>query len=158
MRLDTMVVLTIVSVVAVLLIIVGCEKAANAPSIKIVEDGSVDALDAVDAGDAKVFEIMVDRNRFYPSVIEVNKGDSVLLRLTSPQEESGFEMKGYKINTRVPKDLEVKVKFLADKAGSFVFTCGNYCNEIKEEVLANESENDAEVLGVTVLEGKLVVR
>lgn len=144
--------------------------------LKIVESDDVYTEDLDIENENQVFNIKISKNRFYPAYIQVDKGDSVLLRLTSDQD-TGFELDAFDIRTRVPKDIEVKAEFVADKKGSYTFSCGDFCEEIKEDAsdedcstdsdcLVDDEEcmngicrpgEDADVLGLRLLRGKLVV-
>ncbi len=62
-----------------------------------------------------------------PSVIKVNQGDRVTLRITSFDETHGFELDAFGINEPVYAGKITQVSFVANKAGEFPFECNIYC-------------------------------
>jgi heme/copper-type cytochrome/quinol oxidase subunit 2 len=77
---------------------------------------------------AKTFDVTAMKFHFEPAVIEVDQGDRVVLRLHSADVKHGFRVKPYGIKTVIPKGGDVvTVEFVADKPGTFVFACSEYC-------------------------------
>ena len=76
-------------------------------------------------------------------VIEVSKGDQVVLKLRSADVTHGFNLKAYGIY--IAKGIQpgktIFVSFKADKAGAFKFMCNVFCGDIHPQ-----------------MEGKLIVR
>jgi len=72
--------------------------------------------------------------RAVTAVIEVNRGDEVVLRLTSNDVVHGFSMKGYSIfvNEGIEPGKPTLVSFVADKPGDFVFSCNAICGKNHE--------------------------
>jgi heme/copper-type cytochrome/quinol oxidase subunit 2 len=68
------------------------------------------------------------------AVIEVNKGDEVVLRLISNDVVHGFSMKGYSIfvNEGIEPGKPTIVSFIADKPGDFIFSCNAICGKNHE--------------------------
>ena len=64
-------------------------------------------------------------------VIEVRKGDRVVLKLTSSDVVHGFSLKdfGVFLTTGIQPGKTVYVSFKADKAGVFTFSCNAVCGE-----------------------------
>jgi cytochrome c oxidase subunit 2 len=74
------------------------------------------------------FEIVATQFQFQPASIEVSQGDEVALLLRSGDVEHGFALKPYGVKVKLPKGgAPVTVRFVADKPGSFVFSCSSYC-------------------------------
>jgi heme/copper-type cytochrome/quinol oxidase subunit 2 len=87
------------------------------------------ALPATRAGAAeRRFDLTAMKFHFEPAVVEVDQGDHVVLRLHSSDVKHGFNLKPYGIKMTIPKGGEaVIVDFVADKPGSFSFSCSEYC-------------------------------
>ena len=64
-------------------------------------------------------------------VIEVNKGDRVVLKLRSSDVIHGFSLKdfGIFINDGIQPGKSLLVSFTADKAGTFTFSCNAICGD-----------------------------
>jgi cytochrome c oxidase subunit 2 len=89
---------------------------------------AVQLTGASDAGGAKTFDVVASRYQFDPAAISVAKGDHVRLRLRSTDRSHTFAMKAFKVKTLIPKGGDpVTVEFVADRTGTFDFTCADYC-------------------------------
>ncbi len=75
----------------------------------------------------KEFNIKLDRFKYSPEVIRVNKGDRVKLNLDSVDVEHGFYLDGYGINVIIPEKGFKSIEFVADKSGAFRFRCSSTC-------------------------------
>lgn len=64
-------------------------------------------------------------------VIEVSKGDSIVLRLKSSDVVHGFSLKdfGIFITDGIQPGKVVQVSFTADKTGTFTFSCNAICGD-----------------------------
>ncbi|MBI2107465.1 cupredoxin domain-containing protein [Candidatus Woesearchaeota archaeon] len=78
-------------------------------------------------GEIKEFEITAKQFSFEPSVITVNKGDTVKLKITSVDVTHGFAINEFNINERIERGKIVNVEFIADKIGTFPFYCSIVC-------------------------------
>jgi heme/copper-type cytochrome/quinol oxidase subunit 2 len=69
-------------------------------------------------------------------VIEVSKGDQVVIRLRSADITHGFSLKAFGIY--VAKGIQpgktVYVSFKADKVGTFAFMCNVFCGDIHQHM------------------------
>ena len=76
-------------------------------------------------------------------MIEVAKGDQVVLKLRSADVTHGFNLKAYGIYIArgIQPGKTIFVSFKADKAGAFIFMCNVFCGDIH-----------------THMEGKLIVK
>jgi cytochrome c oxidase subunit 2 len=78
--------------------------------------------------EVKTFEVTASRFRFEPATIRVAQGDAVQLRLHSADRSHAFAIKAFRVKTLIPRGGEtVAVQFIADRAGTFAFTCADYC-------------------------------
>ena len=83
---------------------------------------------AVGAGEARTVEITASRFRFEPSVVEVDKGQSVRLILRSADTDHGLAIKAYGVKVAIPKGgAPVSVDLVATQAGRFPMECSEYC-------------------------------
>jgi len=98
-------------------------------------------LGEVQAND--IFSLWRNEGPAVKPVIEVSKGDQVVLKLRSADVTHGFNLKAYGIY--IAKGIQpgktIFVSFKADKAGAFIFMCNVFCGDIH-----------------THMEGKLIVR
>jgi heme/copper-type cytochrome/quinol oxidase subunit 2 len=64
-------------------------------------------------------------------VIEVSKGDLVVLKLTSSDVVHGFSLKdfGVYLTEGIQPGKTTYVKFIADKIGTFTFSCNAICGD-----------------------------
>jgi len=86
------------------------------------------ARQAGSGGDVKTIDVTASRFQFEPATISVAQGDSVRLRLHSVDRSHAFAIKAFRVKTVIPKGGEtVTVDFVADQAGTFAFTCSEYC-------------------------------
>jgi heme/copper-type cytochrome/quinol oxidase subunit 2 len=69
-------------------------------------------------------------------VIEVSKGDQVVLKLRSSDVTHGFSLKafGVYITEGIKPGKTVYVSFNADKVGTFLFTCNVFCGDIHQHM------------------------
>ncbi len=76
-------------------------------------------------------------------VIEVSKGDQVVLKLRSADVTHGFSLKAYGIyiTKGIHPGKTVYVSFKADRVGTFIYMCTVFCGDIHQH-----------------MEGKLIVR
>ena len=71
---------------------------------------------------------------FSPGRIEVNKGDTVVLKITSEDVMHGIAIPEFKVDEKLPPGMEIEVTFIADKAGEFEFHCNVPCGEGHREM------------------------
>ena len=83
--------------------------------------GDVPAYDAIFFG--------LSKQRYRKPVIEVSKGDRVVLKLKSSDVVHGFSLKGFGVfvTDGIQPGKTVLVSFIADKAGRFTFSCNAIC-------------------------------
>ena len=77
------------------------------------------------------FHVIARQWEYEPSVIKVNQGDTVIIRLRSADVSHGFYIEGYDIGTAIINKEgwpnEKVLKFKADKPGVFTFRCNVTC-------------------------------
>jgi cytochrome c oxidase subunit 2 len=90
----------------------------------------------------RTIDVVASRFKFEPAIIPVALGDRIRLRLRSADRDHHFAIKAFRVKALIPKTGEpVTVDFVADRAGTFEFTCAEYCGT-----------------GHAAMKGRLVVR
>ena len=79
------------------------------------------------AGDIKEFSMTAKKWEFSPSTITVNNGDVVKLQIESTDVAHGFALSEFGINERLEPGKIIDVEFVADKSGTFTFSCSVSC-------------------------------
>lgn len=83
--------------------------------------------------DVKMIDVNATQWAFKPNVIEVNRGDIVMLRISSSTDkdpsykEHGFSIPDYNIEATLPAGRVTTIVFVADKAGEFYVGCSVVC-------------------------------
>ncbi len=76
------------------------------------------------------FTLVGANSTWNPQTIRVTEGDVVHLRLTSDDVVHGFLLEGYDVAVEaVYPGKYTDVEFVADKPGTFGFTCTNVCGD-----------------------------
>lgn len=142
-------IIAILSILA-LLVLAGCAKKETAPTapapaqapVKVVEIAesadteeaapaakTEDAASEPAAAQIREFTLTAKRWEFEPSTIEVNKGDRVVLTITSNDVKHGFAIDDFGVAVTLEPGKTVTTEFVADKAGTYDFYCSVYCGE-----------------------------
>ncbi|HSL22806.1 MAG TPA: cupredoxin domain-containing protein [Vicinamibacterales bacterium] len=101
----------------IILVLALCATAAGARARQVTS-----------GGDVKTIDVTASRFQFEPATISVAQGDTVRLRLRSADRSHAFAIKAFRVKALIPKGGEtVTVEFVADQAGTFAFTCAEYC-------------------------------
>jgi plastocyanin len=84
----------------------------------------------------KVREITItakkDRWMFEPEVIEVDRGDKLVLTVINEDSyDHGIAIDAYGISQRMPAQSTIKIEFVATQQGDFPFSCSVPCGEGK---------------------------
>lgn len=78
--------------------------------------------------EVRTIDVIASRFKFEPPIISVALGDRVRLRLRSVDRDHRFAIKGFGVKALIPKTGDaVIVEFVANRAGTFEFTCAEYC-------------------------------
>lgn len=81
-----------------------------------------------DVEEVKTIDIIASRFQFEPANIQVVEGDRVRFRVRSADVPHSFAIKAFRVKAPIPKaDVAVTVEFVAERAGTFDFTCTEYC-------------------------------
>jgi len=93
-----------------------------------VEQTSIESTEKInELGTVKSFVIIAKRFEFIPNNIQVNKGDRIILEITSEDVIHGFSIDKYGINEKIEPGETTIVEFVADKVGTFTFQCSIFC-------------------------------
>jgi len=99
----------------------------SAPEMIVVPEGQDTDLQDVPQVSLKEFTMTARQWEFSPNEIRVNKGDRVRISVTSSDVAHGFRLPEFSIDERLPPGKEVIIEFVADKAGTFPFSCSVPC-------------------------------
>ena len=79
------------------------------------------------------------RSHYEPEIVEVNKGNRVILNLTNLERTydatHGFALPGYNITSSIEAGETVTLDFVADKEGVFSFYCTEFCSALHLEMV-----------------------
>ena len=75
----------------------------------------------------KEIEMTAKQWEFSPSIVEVNKGDTVRLRVTSIDVAHGIYIPEFNLNKVLEPGKTVTLEFVADTIGEFDFICSVQC-------------------------------
>lgn len=78
-------------------------------------------------GETKTFNVTAQQFEFIPGTITVNRGDTVILNITSADVEHGISIPQFSVTKTIPAGQTVTVQFVADEAGTFPFSCSVFC-------------------------------
>lgn len=81
----------------------------------------------VEIKEVKEFNIIAKQWSFEPSIIEVNKGDRVILNIQSIDVAHGIYISQFKIGVTFNPGEKKEISFIADKVGEFNFFCNVPC-------------------------------
>ncbi|MBI5712555.1 MAG: Sec-dependent nitrous-oxide reductase [Chloroflexi bacterium] len=83
--------------------------------------------------------MIVVRSHFTPERVEVQKGDHVVWRLTSIEQQRdathGFALSGYNINLSIEPGKTEVIEFDATQAGTFSYYCTEFCSALHLEMI-----------------------
>lgn len=99
------------------------DKAAKKPATKV--EAKADAGTANEAS-ARVIKLEVTENGFEPSPIKLKKDEPVDLRVTRKTDKTcatELVMKDYNIDTELPLNQEVSIRFTPSKSGTLKYGC-----------------------------------
>jgi len=77
----------------------------------------------------RVIKVVARKFVFLPNDIALKRGETVILEFSAPEVVMGFNLPDYKLRTDIIPGQVSRVKFTADKAGTFPFLCDIFCGE-----------------------------
>jgi cytochrome c oxidase subunit II len=78
-------------------------------------------------GEVREFKMTAKKYKFDPALITVKQGDKVRLIITALDRDHGFKLEEYGIDQKLIKGSPATIEFTADKPGTFVFRCSEFC-------------------------------
>ncbi len=75
----------------------------------------------------RVITIKAGQFSYDPSIVEVNKGDRVTIRVISTDVHHGLYIDGYELETNARPGEDGSITFTADETGKFVMRCSVTC-------------------------------
>lgn len=92
-------------------------------------DNYIDSADEEEASQPEIVEISMIAKKwsFEPATITVNEGDTVLLHVESIDVTHGLKMLDFEVDENLIPGETVDIQFVADKKGTFTFSCSVYC-------------------------------
>src|SRR3989344_2236190 len=103
-------------IIILLLFVVGCSNNADKTTGAVIANGEV-----------KEFDVIAKNWEFQPSIITVNEGDTVILRVKSIDVEHSLAIPEFGVNQVLSPGKIAEVKFVADQKGNFEMFCAVYC-------------------------------
>ena len=85
-------------------------------------DSAIDDLNTLE-GNIRVISITAKQWEFLPNNIEVNKGETVILKIKSIDVPHGFYLADFNLQKILQPNEESVIEFVADKSGTFDFMC-----------------------------------
>lgn len=82
----------------------------------------------------KEFSMTAKKFVFEPGTITVDKGDKVILHITSIDVTHGFSLREFRVNVFLPPNETKTVEFVADKTGTYIFSCSVLCGSGHSEM------------------------
>jgi cytochrome c oxidase subunit II len=80
------------------------------------------------AQQTKEVQMTAKKYEFSPDAVEVSAGTKIIFKITSLDREHGFEIENSKAGcVKIKKGETATVEYMADKAGTVVFSCCVYC-------------------------------
>ena len=77
------------------------------------------------------FTLTTENFKYTPNIIEVNPGDTVLIHVNGLDDGGGnghgFSLPEFKISEVIRNDQTTEIEFIADKKGTFTFSCSVPC-------------------------------
>jgi cytochrome c oxidase subunit II len=82
----------------------------------------------------RVIDVVAKKFKFVPEEIRVKKGETVVLRFTSPEVPMGANFADFKQRVDIVPGKPAELRLTPEQAGSFVFLCDVFCGTGHEEM------------------------
>jgi cytochrome c oxidase subunit 2 len=76
---------------------------------------------------ARVIHVTAKKFEYAPAVIELKVGEPVVIEITSLDRKHGFSAPELGIDAVIVPGKTARVRFVPDRAGTFVFHCSVFC-------------------------------
>ena len=104
-----------------------------AAGLVLVGVGGLGAIAGAQTGE-QVIRVVARRFDFTPGTIQLRKGVPAVLEFTTLDVPMGFNLPDFKVRTDILPDKVARVRFVADKAGTFDFVCDIFCGSGHESM------------------------
>jgi heme/copper-type cytochrome/quinol oxidase subunit 2 len=100
-----------------------------------------------------VVRIEASQFSYLPSVLSVNRGDTVTIQLVSTDVVHGLYVDGYGVSVEADPGQTKTLTFIADRAGSFRFRCNVTCGAMHPFMIGklNVGENTTLIRSIGLL-------
>ena len=82
---------------------------------------------AIASAQPRVVKITAEKFQFSPNEIDLNKGEPVVIELTSKDTTHGFLVRPLKIDTDIKAGQVTRIEVTLQSAGTFKAICDHYC-------------------------------
>jgi len=82
----------------------------------------------------RVIKISAKRFDYTPGNLKLKKGEAVVFELTSKDVLMGFNLPDFNLRADIVPDKVMRVRFVPDKTGTFIFLCDIFCGTKHEEM------------------------
>jgi cytochrome c oxidase subunit 2 len=82
----------------------------------------------------RVIKVVAKKFDYTPATIELTKGETVVLELTSVDVTMGFNSPDFHVRTDIVPGKTTTVRVTADKVGKFEFFCDVFCGDGHEDM------------------------
>jgi cytochrome c oxidase subunit 2 len=82
----------------------------------------------------RVIKIVAKKFDYTPATIELAKGETVVLELTSTDVTMGFNSPDFHVRSDIVPGVVTKLRMTADKVGKFEFFCDVFCGDGHEDM------------------------
>ena len=83
----------------------------------------------------RVIEVKAKKYDFEPSIIEVQQGERIVLRVTSTDRLHGIGIKKFGVDREVPRGETVDVEFVASMPGTYKVICTEDCGKGHDDMV-----------------------
>ena len=83
---------------------------------------------------AKVIEMVAKRFDYTPGQLVLKKGEPVIFELTTRDVLMGFNLPDFNLRADMVPEKVTRVRFVADRTGTFTFLCDVFCGEGHERM------------------------
>ena len=107
----------------------GCFNQTENKATEKPKEKNTSIVNVAETGEQNIYEINMTAKKFDfdPHTIIVNKGEKVILNITSIDVNHGISIPDFNVSADLPANETVKVEFTADKIGEFEFKCSVFC-------------------------------
>lgn len=82
---------------------------------------------AIASAQPRVVKITAEKFRFSPNEVDLDKGEPVVIELTSRDATHGFLVRPLRINTDIKPGQVTRIEVTPQSAGTFKAICDHYC-------------------------------